>query len=543
MAMLIALPLVGGCWPFQGDQSQTTPVPGATGTPGAVRPVASDVLNIAGETEDPPSLDPALATDSYSHFVIRQLFSGLVAFNDKLEVVPDLATSLPQVSPDGKTYTFTLRRGARFTNGQEVTSNDFKYSFERAADPKLAGAQPPTALPAALYLGDIVGVKEKLAGAATEIRGVQAPDPYTLVVTIDAPKAYFLSKLTSGPAYVVQRANVEKGAAWTEEPVGTGPYRLLRWQHNQHMALASNPDYYGGEPAIRTVNIYMGANAEGQLGQYESGGALDVAGVSVDDLDRVTDRNNPISRELQSVPDLSVTYLGFNLRQKPFDDPKVREALARAVDRQKIARVMFQSRVRAALGFVPPDLGAYPSPARDDLYNVSRARQLLSESSYRGADNLPRLRLYTAGDAVGPTLREVYSQTLGIDVEVIEVEWADFLAGLDKGEYPMFVTGWGADFPDPESFLGSLFRSDSPSNFTGYRNADVDSALNLAASETDEEKRMATYAQVEARVLADYPALPIFHSITYTLVKPYVKGLTVTPMGLLSLRDVRIEEK
>ena len=332
--------------------------------------------------------------------------------------------------------------------------------------------RPPS--PPLSHLGDIVGVKEKLAGAATEIRGVQAPDPYTLVLTIDAPKAYFLSKRTSGPAYVVQRANVEKGAAWTEEPVGTGPYRLLRWQHNQHMVLASNPDYYGGEPGIRTVNIYMGTNASGQLGQYESGGSLDVASVSVDDLDRVTDRNNPISRELQSVPDLSVTYLGFNLRQKPFDDPKVREALARAVDRQKIARVMFQSRVRAALGFVPPDLGAYPSPARDDLYNVSRARQLLSELSYRGADNLPRLRLYTAGDAVGPTLREVYSQTLGLDVEVIEMEWADFLEGLDKGEYPMFVTSWGADFPDPESFLGSLFRSDSPGNFTGYRNADVD---------------------------------------------------------------------
>jgi ABC-type transport system substrate-binding protein len=138
-------------------------------------------------------------------------------------------------------------------------------------------------------------------------------------------------------------------------------------------------------------------------------------------------------------------------------------------------------------------------------------------------------------------LREVYSQTLGIDVEVIEIEWADFLAGLDKAEYPMFITSWGADYPDPESFLGSLFRSGSPANFSGYRNADVDSALNLAASETDEERRMATYAQVESRVLADYPSVPLFHSVTYTLVKPYIKGFTITPMGILSLRDVRIE--
>ena len=545
LTSLLLVPVLAGCWPFPEDAAvptTLTPVPGATGTPGGTAPIppgGSDTLNIAGEQEDPPSLDPALASDSYSHFVIRQLFSGLVAFNDKLEVMPDIAAALPQVSPDGKTYTFTLRRSVRFTNGQEVTSADFKYSFERAADPRLAGSQPASALPAALYLGDIVGVREKLAGSAQDIQGVQAPDPYTLVLQLDAPKAYFLSKLTSGPAYVVQRANVEKGAAWTEEPVGTGPFKLQSWQHNYLMSLAANSDYYGGAPAVKTVNIWMGANASGQVEQYErENSALDVAGVGVEDLDRVTDRNNPLSRELRAVPDLSVTYLGFNLRQKPFDDPKVREALARALDRQKIARVMFQSRVTQALGFVPPNLGAYTSPANSDWYDVSRARQLLNESNYKGAANLPRLRLYTSGDALGPTLREVYSQTLGIEIEVHEVEWADFLAGLDRGEYPMFVTGWGADFPDPESFLGSLFRSNSPGNFTGYRNSDVDSALNLAATESAEERRMATYAQIEARALADYPAVPIFHSVSYILVKPYVQGLTITPIGILSLKDV-----
>jgi oligopeptide transport system substrate-binding protein len=501
-------------------------------------PGGENELNIAGETTDPPSLDPALATDSYSLFVIRQLFGGLVTFNNELKIVPDIAAALPSVSQDGRTYTFVLRKGVRFTDGQEVTSADFKYSMERAADPKLAGSQPASALPAALYLGDIEGVQDKLEGKATEISGVQAPDPYTLVITIDAPKAYFLAKLTAGPAYVVQASNLREGAGWTEKPRGTGPFKLDEWEHDQKMVLVANAEFYGGAPGLARINIWMGANAVSTLQQYEAGG-LDVTDVPVDDIDRVSDRNNPMSKELQTVPDMAVTYLGFNLRQKPFDDPKIREAMSLAIDRQKIARVMYQSRVRQARGIVPPDMPGYQGPALDETYNVTRARELITESTYKEAKNLPRLRVYTSGDALGPMLKDVLSQTLSIDLEVHEVEWSDFLDGLDRHEYPMFVMGWQADYPDPESFLGTLFRSNSPENHTGYNNANVDEALGLAAVETDAARRMATYAQIEERILKDYPVVPLFHSVRYTLVKPYVQGLRMTPMGILSLKDAR----
>ena len=548
-AAILVLAILPGCWPFP----QEAPT-GGSGTPSAIggTPSPGDnggepsidtrgALNIAGGIEDPPTLDPALAGDTYSTFIIRQLFSGLVAFDPELNVVPDLAASLPSVSADGKTYTFVLRKGVRFPDGQEVTSADLKYSIERAADPKLAGSQPPTSLPAGLYLNDIVGVTSKLEGKVTEISGVIAPDPYTIVLTIDAPKSYFLSKLTSGPAVVLQKSNVESGPGWTEQPKGTGPFRMERWEHNQHMVLVANPDYYGGRPQVPIVNIWMGANATGELQQYErEDSSLEVANVFVEDIDRVSDRNNPMSKELRSTPDLSVTYLGFNIRQKPFDDPKVREAMARVIDRQKIARVMFQSRVRQANGFVPPDMAGYMGVDDDDLYNVTRARQLIAESTYKDVKNLPRIRLYSAGSALDLALKDVFSQTLGLDVEVHSVEWSDYLAGLDRGEYPLFTLTWVADYPDPESILGSLFRSSSPSNYTGYRNGDVDSALSAAAVESDRAKRMQTYAQIEERVLADYPAVPLYHSVSYTLVKPYVENLAITPLGILSLKDVRL---
>jgi oligopeptide transport system substrate-binding protein len=150
------------------------------------------------------------------------------------------------------------------------------------------------------------------------------------------------------------------------------------------------------------------------------------------------------------------------------------------------------------------------------------------------------LRLYTSGDVLGPMLKDVFSQTLGIEIEVHEVEWTDFLAGLDRGDYPMFTFGWIADFPDPENFLGSLFASSSIDNNLGYHNTAVDDALAAADVEPDISRRMSAYASIEERILQDHPAVPLYHSVSYTLVKPYVKGLKVTPMGLLNLKDVSL---
>jgi oligopeptide transport system substrate-binding protein len=538
-----------GCWPLAETEGTTSPTPsGVLVTPGATAasgltplPSAPGGLNIAMQSDDPASLDPALAGDNYSLFLVRQIFSGLLAFDNNLNVVPDLASGMPSVSADGKVYTFSLRRGVLFPDRQEVTSTDIKYSFERATDPKLAGAQSPDALPAGVYFNDIVGVKDKLAGKVTSISGLQAPDPYTLVITIDAPKAYFLSKLAAGPDFVVEKGNVESSADWTEHPKGTGPFTLEKWTHRSEIVLAANGNYYGGRPKTDSVNVWMGANALSAEQQYEAGG-LDVAAVSTADLARVSDRNNPISQELQSVDDLSVTYLGFNLRQRPFDDPLVREALSKVIDRQQIARAFFRARVQQATSFVPPVIAGYSPPDSEDSYDVTQARQLIADSTYKSVQNLPRLSIYTSGDALGPILRGVFSQTLGLDVDVHDLDWNDYQAGLDKGSYPIFTLTWDAAYPDPQAILGSLFRSDSPDDRTGYKNADVDTALDSALSETDAGKRMATYAEIEQRVLQDYPAVPIYHPVSYALVKPYVKGLKVTPLGILSLKNVSITE-
>jgi ABC-type transport system substrate-binding protein len=496
---------------------------------------------MALQPDDPASLDPAVASDRYSLFLVRQIFSGLVTFDDNLNVVPDIAAAMPTISADGKTYTFALRRGVQFPDGQEVTAADFKYSFERAADPKLAGAQSPAALPAGIYFDDIAGVKDKLAGKATTISGVQAPDPYTLVLTTDSPKAYFLSKLASGPDFVVEKSNVESGAGWTEHPKGTGPFTLEKWTHRSEIVLAARDGYYGGKPKVNRVNVWMGDNALHGAQQYMAGG-LDLSAVTSDRLAAVSDRNSTTWQEVQGPDDLSVTYLGFNVHQKPFDDPKVREALAKVIDRQSIARSMFAARVQQASGFVSPGIAGYSPPSAEDPYDVTAARDLIASSTYKSIRNLPRLSLYTSGDRVGAALAGQLDKALGLQVDVHNLDWDDYQDGLSKGAYPMFLVTWTAAFSDPAATLDPLFHSGSPDNLTGYKNADVDTALDAAASTFDASRRMSIYAQVEDRVLRDFPAVPLYHAVGYSLVKPYVKGLKFTPLGILTLKNAAIAE-
>ncbi|GAH82918.1 unnamed protein product, partial [marine sediment metagenome] len=206
------------------------------------------VLNLYGI--DPYTLDPAVSSEMASHEYVMQLFNGLVRLDDNLEPGPDIARRW-QVSDDGRTYTFYLRDNARFHNGRQVKAEDFEYSWQRACNPD-TGSQT-----AATYLGDIVGVGQVLAGESEEISGVRVIDDYTLEVTIDAPKGYFLSKLTYPTAFVVDKANVESGGDWWRTPNGTGPFRLKQWDENSLLVLERNELYYGELAKVNLVTFSL----------------------------------------------------------------------------------------------------------------------------------------------------------------------------------------------------------------------------------------------------------------------------------------------
>ncbi|MBN1485674.1 MAG: peptide ABC transporter substrate-binding protein [Chloroflexia bacterium] len=500
----------------------------------APTPADGDVLTLTGGSYDPPTLDPALANDANSTFVIRQIFSGLVSLNDDLQIIPDLAADW-SVSADGRVYTFTLRPEARFNSGRPVRAEDVIYSFERACDPALG----PN-LPCGTYLNDIVGVTDKLAGQADSIAGLRAVGQDTVVITIDAPKSYFLSKLTYNTAYLVDRDNVASGRDWTEQPNGTGPFYLAEWQHDRRMVLARNEQYYLDPPQLAQVVILLGAEASNPLLLYEQGqiGFTEV-GTSV--VARLEYEGSPLAQELRVSPELSLSYVGFNSSMPPFDDPKVRQALTMAVDREKIARVTFEGRLQQAEGILPPGMPGYDPDVSGLPYDPEQARQLLAESRYGGAANMPRITLYTSGGGIAALLQQVYREELGLEIELRQIEWADFLLGLDERRYQMYSLSWMADYADPQNFLEVIFHSSSPNNHGAYHNPEVDRLLEEAAVEQDIERRFELYRQAERLIIHDAPVIPLNHGVSYSLTKPYVQGLQVTPMGLQNLSNIWIK--
>ena len=492
-------------------------------------------LNLPGGA--PPTLDPALTQDSTSASYIVEIFSGLVTLNQYLEVVPDIAESW-ELSDDGTTYTFHLHDDVRFHDGKPVTAQDFKYSLERACNPATGSLVADT------YLGDIIGAQAKLRGEADEVSGVLVVDDHTLEITIDSPKAYFLSKLTYPTAFVVDRENVEGPVQpWTDQPNGAGPFRLAEYQLDFRIVLERNEAYYD---TLERVNFMLATGSP--MTMYETG-ELDAVPVSLADIERVSDPSNPLNKELSTTPVLSISYIGFNVQKPPFDDQKVRQAFNYAIDKDKYVEVVLKNMQAQAKGILPPGMPGYNENLKGYPYDPERARQLIAESQYGDVSNLPEITLNISGGggaAAGQvaTIVEMYKQNLGVDIAVQQTEWATYLWDLRAHRYQMFglTAGWIADYPDPQDFLDILFHSESRNNDTGYSNPEVDSLLEEARGEQDFDKRMELYQQAEEMILDDAPIAPLTHNADYWLTKPYVEGMIYPPVIIPKLKYISISK-
>ena len=330
------------------------------------------------------SIDPALARSSPAA-IVGAIFSGLVKLDTDLQVVPEIEETW-DISSDRTIFTFTLRENARFHDGRPVTAEDFKYSWERALDP---ATESPTA---DTYLGDIVGTDAMTEGRATHLAGVEALDARTLEVTIKAPFPYFLSKLTYPTAYVVDRANVESSESWTDAPNGAGPFKLEMREKDELLVLGRNDDWYGGTPGLAKAVYRIFAGHPMQM--YENG-EIDMVGIGISNIDRARDPANILNDHLRKGTLFCTTYLGFNVTQPPFDDPKVRQALALAMEIDKEIRVSRRGLAVRAAGFVPPvwlDTMRSSSPLLSTpmlLEDCSRSRAMTRPKTSRQSHRSP----------------------------------------------------------------------------------------------------------------------------------------------------------
>jgi oligopeptide transport system substrate-binding protein len=433
-----------------------------------------------------------------------------------------------------------LRSNAKFHNGRAVTAQDVIYSWERAISPALKSDTAIT------YLGDIVGANEMASGQADHIQGLTALDDLTLQVTIDAPKPYFVYKLTYPTAFIVDKDNVESGEEWYRQPNGTGPYRMLEWNRFESIVYEANPDFYLGKPSIPYIvfQLYSGVG----IRLYESD-EIDITGISRYDADRFMDPTEPLHDELLTGVNLCTGYITFDATRPPFDDANVRKAFSMAFDRQKYIDVVLSGHALPANGLYPPGLPGFNIALKGLPYDPGQARQLLAQSKYGGPDGLPPIVFTDAGIGtyIGPdvaAMAEMWEQNLGVKITIENLEPDYYLEQIYSGNHGQLLSsGWCADYPDPENFADVLFHTGSQQNNGGYSNPQLDAIVEAARVEPDVTKRIALYQQAEQILVDDAAALFTTHSLSYQLVKPYVKGYVFTPIDVPIERYMWLEGK
>ena len=402
---------------------------------------------------DPTTLDPAVSTETTSAQYIMEIFSGLLKLDKNLEPVKDIAQSW-DISHDGTIYTFHLRQDVKFQNNKPVTASDFKYSWERAANPATGSRT------AATYLGDIVGINAVLSGQASSISGVKVIDNYTLQVTIDSAKSYFLDKLTYPTTFVVDQDNVKSGDDWWQKPNGTGPFKLDQWAKGQFLILSRNEIYYGDKPGLSQVkySYYSGV----PMDLYETGD-IDVTGVSTNNIDKVMDKAGPFYQDLTISSNLSVSYIGFNCAKRPFDDVNVRKAFSLAIDKDKIIKLIYRNMETRADGILPPGMPGYNPDVKKLDFNIDQAKALIKASKYGDVSKLPPIVLTTYGEggSIDPTLQAMvyqWQQNLGVTVTIRQLETDRYFYNTKDEIDNMFDMAWSAGLSLSSGFPRHTFQ-------------------------------------------------------------------------------------
>lgn len=395
---------------------------------------------------NPTTLDPALITDVLGGGIAAKLFNGLVRFNDNLDIIPDLARSWT-LSEDQVTYTFHLRRDARFSNGRKVTAQDFRYSFERVLNAK-------TKAPLTWVLDKIGGANEFTAGKAKNVSGIQPVDDHTLILRLKKPFGPFLSLLAMTTAYVVPHEEAERlGPDFGTHPVGSGPYILTEWKHGQHLEFTAREDYFEGRPKLKGIYYRVIPEDLTAVLEFETG-HLDVLLIPSSEYHRYT--TDPAWRDLvYGRPGLNSYYIGLNCTRPPFNDIRVRQATNMGIDRQRILNTVFEKRGVLANGPIPPGLWknrAWPQATKGYLFDQKKAKELIREAGAEGTT----IKIYISADPEVLDIVEVvqnYLAKIGLKAEITQLDWSAFKQAVNQGEPDAFWLSWWADYPDPENFL------------------------------------------------------------------------------------------
>ena len=491
------------------------------------------VFALVGE---PETIDPAKARGVNENLIVSNMFEGLTEIPlGAGDPVPGVAERW-DVSEDGLTYTFHLRKDAKWSNGEAVTAEDFRYSWLRVLDPATASPYADMLFPIkgaeALYRGE---------GGDPSTVGIEVVDPYTLRVTLAYVAPYFLQLCTFYTYLPVHRATIEAhGERWTrpDNIVTNGPYVLREWQFNQKLAAEQNPHYWDRDQLAmkRWEAIPIQENTT-MVTVYQSGG-IDWSGA----VDLPAIQHGVLSRrpDYHEDPYLGVYFYRYNVTHDVLADNRVRQALALAVDRDAIVKVIKMG-ITPATTQVPPMPG-YVSAESDIRFDPAAAKALLAEAGYPGGKGFPRFQLlYNTQEnhkRIAEMVQQMWDRHLGLKVDLENQEWKVYLKSQQALSYDVSRSGWIGDYLDPMTFLG-MWAEGNGNNNTGWADREYDGLLERARYEGNAEARLALLREAEAILLQRGPVLPIYHYARAYLLNPAVEGFAPHPLNLHPVKYIR----
>jgi oligopeptide transport system substrate-binding protein len=533
---------------------------------------APAVLNMNLSTE-PPTLDPALATDTTSVFCDKQLFLGLTSFHlETGKVIPDLATEW-SVSGDGLTWTFKMRDDVKWVNYNPetketkevgtVNAHDVVYGVKRTLDPETASDYAYV-----LYIikgAEAVNIGE---GSVNDV-AVKAVDDYTVEFTLENPAGYFPAIAGMWVARPQPQAAIEEfGEKWTDPGniVTNGPYMLESWEHEASLVMVKNPKYYDADNVqIERIEGAMVQEVSTQMAMYENN-ELDVTGgtgdgLPLEDMDRVK-ADPELSKELKIVPRLCTYFYGFVNTKPPMDNHLVRKAFSAAIDRQSIVDNILKGGQIPAKHFACPGIFGAPPPDEVGIgYDPEQAKVWLAEAGYPDGEGLGEIILmHNVSEAhakIAQAVAAMWKETLGVDVRIETQEWKVYLQTLKKTtpveEVPhVYRLGWCSDYPDENNWVHEVFNTEVganrarrgcvDSNCSEVQPTKFDELTMQAAQESDPEKRKELYREAE-RILSEEEAAVafIYHYTRITMTKPWVTVRYEPPLGGAPIKDWRID--
>ncbi|MFD1036992.1 peptide ABC transporter substrate-binding protein [Virgibacillus byunsanensis] len=540
LAMSVFLAACGGDDNEGGEETEADPDTEETeGTDDGETEEAGDselaeeqVLNVNIKSE-PPSLHPGKASDTTSSAVLDQVFEGLTRINQDGEVEPAMAEEW-EMSEDQATYTFTIREGATWTNGDPVTAQDFEYAWKWVLDP----ASPDTDYAYQLYSIKGAEAAKNEEGSLDDV-GVTAEDDKTLVVELEQPTPYFLDLVAFHTYYPVNQSVVEGNDDWaqevTENYVTNGPFTLESWSHKDQIVLQKNADYWDAETVqLETINMFMIDDENTALTMYDNG-ELDWAGSPTDSLPLSAIPSRKADGTLNISSLAGVYYYAYNVEEAPFDNPNIRKAFAMAINRQGIVDNITQGEQQPAMALVPPSIFEENNEGYFGDNDVETAKELLAQGlEEEGLDELPTVNLsYNTSEAhaaIAQAVQDMWKQNLDVDVELNNEEWNVYLDTMGEGNFQVGRMGWLADFNDAINFL-EIFNTVGGNNYTNWEDEGYQALLKESRTETDADAREEILREAEAIFMDAMPIAPIYFYTNVWLSDEKVKNVEVSPMG------------